>query len=158
MHDVVQDEVSSYVSDVNDQQSSMELTPGVSQETPTVSEVDTCNVFTPDWEAEGTRYMYLLEDEADVAEIMDEASDRKDSPTPPYFEGKERFSQVSLNVPACLRWCNTSKSSNLIKQYSMKHKLSKEALSDLLKLIQLHCPKPNTVPCTVSSLRSNLQT
>jgi len=57
VHDVVQDEVSSYVSDVNVQQSSMELTPGVSQETPTVSaEVDTCNVFTPDWEAEGTRY------------------------------------------------------------------------------------------------------
>lgn len=54
MHDIVQDEVSSYVPDLNDQQSSMELTPGVSQETPTVSaEVDTSNVFTPDWE-EGT--------------------------------------------------------------------------------------------------------
>jgi len=36
--------------------------------------------------------MYLLEDEADVAEIMDEESDGEDLPTPPYFEGEERRS------------------------------------------------------------------
>lgn len=154
VHDVVQGEVSNYVPDLNDQQSSMELTPGVSQETPTVSaEVNTCNVFTLDWEAEGTQYMYLLEeDEADVAEIMDDASDGEDSPTPPYFEGEERGSVKFPSVcqPVYDGSTLTSKSSNLlIKQYSMKHKLSKEALSDLLKLIQLHCPKPNTVPCTV---------
>ena len=89
--------------------------------------------------------MYLLEDEADVAEIMDHASDREDSPTPPYFEGEERG---SVKFPSVCQPVYDGAMLLLIKQYSMKHKLSKEALSDL-KLIQLHCPKPNTVPSTV---------
>lgn len=39
-------------------------------------------------------------------------------------------------------------SSVLILQYQMRHRLTKEALADLLQLIKLHCPSPNLCPAT----------
>ena len=50
-------------------------------------------------------------------------------PTPmPLYDGS------LLNVP---------QSNVLIYKFAMKHNLSIEGLSDILKLIQLHCPTPN---------------
>ena len=36
-----------------------------------------------------------------------------------------------------------SASSVLVLQFKMKHKLTQEALGDLLELLKLHCPSPN---------------
>ena len=43
--------------------------------------------------------------------------------------------------------CPLTKSASnlLILQYSMRHSLSQEAVGDLLKLLSIHCPTPNTV-------------
>ena len=42
----------------------------------------------------------------------------------------------------------TSASSVLLMKYAMKHKLSMEALTDVLHIIKLHCPSPNDIPST----------
>ena len=39
-------------------------------------------------------------------------------------------------------------SSILIMKYAMKHNITKDTLSDLLDLLRLHCPKPNSCPST----------
>ena len=40
-------------------------------------------------------------------------------------------------------------SSVLLMKFIMKHRITQEALSDLLKVLQLHCPTPNNFPSTV---------
>ncbi len=42
----------------------------------------------------------------------------------------------------------TSTSSLLISKYKLRLNLTGEALSDLLRLLKLHCPSPNTVPAS----------
>ena len=37
----------------------------------------------------------------------------------------------------------------LMMKYAMKHKLSWEAVADLLQIVKLHCPSPNNVPSTL---------
>ena len=37
----------------------------------------------------------------------------------------------------------------LLMKYAMKHNITKDALADLLELVRLHCPKPNTCPPTL---------
>ena len=36
-----------------------------------------------------------------------------------------------------------SSSAVLIMKYKLRHKLTEEAIADLLRLIKLHCPSPN---------------
>lgn len=43
----------------------------------------------------------------------------------------------------------TSASSVLLMKYAMKHKLSMEALTDLLQIVKLHCPSPNNIPSSL---------
>lgn len=44
-------------------------------------------------------------------------------------------------------------SSLLIKQYSVRHNLTQEALADLLRLLHLHCPSPNLLPASLYSFQ-----
>ena len=39
----------------------------------------------------------------------------------------------------------------------MKHRITQEALADLLKVLQLHCPSPNNIPSTVYHFKSSLK-
>jgi len=48
-----------------------------------------------------------------------------------------------------------SSSSLLIKQYSVRHNLTQEALADLLKLLRLHCPTPNSLPISLYSFQKH---
>ena len=43
----------------------------------------------------------------------------------------------------------TSASSVLIMKYAMKHKLTREAIADLLQIVKLHCPSPNNIPSSL---------
>ena len=43
----------------------------------------------------------------------------------------------------------TSASSVLIMKYAIKHKLSGEALADLLQILKLYCPSPNNTPSSL---------
>ena len=43
-------------------------------------------------------------------------------------------------------------SSVLLLQYKMRHRLTDEALEDLLQIIQMHCPSPNQCPTSVYKL------
>lgn len=43
----------------------------------------------------------------------------------------------------------TASSSILLMKFIMKHRITQEALTDLLKILQLHCPSPNSLPSTV---------
>ena len=43
----------------------------------------------------------------------------------------------------------TASSSVLLMKFIMKHRITQEALADLLKVLQLHCPSPNNIPSTV---------
>ena len=45
-------------------------------------------------------------------------------------------------------------SSILMLKYAMKHNITKDALADLLNLIKLHCPKPNTFPPRATERKS----
>jgi hypothetical protein len=67
------------------------------------------------------------ESEADLAELDTESCLAED--------------KVFFNCPI-----TNSASNLLILQYSMRHSLSQEAVADLLKLLSIHCPTPNTVP------------
>ena len=44
---------------------------------------------------------------------------------------------------------STAASNVLMMKYAVKHQLSWEALADLLQLVKLHCPFPNSVPSTL---------
>ena len=48
-------------------------------------------------------------------------------------------------------------SSVLIMKYTMKHNLTREALGDLLSLLKLHCPSPNTCPSTLYHFKKHFQ-
>ena len=48
-------------------------------------------------------------------------------------------------------------SSILIMKYAMKHNITKDALSDLLDLLRLHCPKPNSCPSTLYYLKKQFK-
>ena len=54
--------------------------------------------------------------------------------TEPLYEGS------SLTVPT---------SSVLIMKFALRHKLTQEALADLLRLVKLHCPSPNQCPSSL---------
>ena len=45
----------------------------------------------------------------------------------------------------------------LMLKYAMKHNITKDALADLLDLIKLHCPKPNTCPPTLYYFNKQFQ-
>ena len=44
---------------------------------------------------------------------------------------------------------STASSSVLLMKFIMKHRITQEALTDLLKVLKLHCPSPNNLPSTV---------
>ena len=46
-------------------------------------------------------------------------------------------------------------SSVLLMKYAMKHNLTREALKDLLHLIKLYCPSPNTCPNSLHHFKKN---
>ena len=48
-------------------------------------------------------------------------------------------------------------SSVLMMKYAMKHKLSWEALADLLQIVKLHCPSPNNVPSTLFHFKKHFK-
>ena len=43
----------------------------------------------------------------------------------------------------------TATSGVLLMKFIMKHRITQEALTDLLKVLQLHCPSPNNLPTTI---------
>ena len=51
----------------------------------------------------------------------------------------------------------TAASSVLMMKYAMKHKLSWEALADLLQIVKLHCPFPNNVPSTLFHFKKHFK-
>lgn len=51
----------------------------------------------------------------------------------------------------------TAASSVLMMKYVMKHKLSWEALADLLQIVKLHCPSPNNVPSTLFHFKKHFK-
>lgn len=63
------------------------------------------------------------------------------TPLSPIFEGS------TLTVQS---------SSILITQYKMRHGITEEALSDLLKLMKIHCPVPNNFPASTFLLKKQL--
>lgn len=51
-----------------------------------------------------------------------------------------------------------SASNLLIMKFKMRHNITKEALSDLLKLIKLHCPIPNLCPSSLYLFEKHFKT
>ena len=52
---------------------------------------------------------------------------------------------------------STAASNVLMMKYAVKHKLSWEALADLLQLVKLHCPFPNNVPSTLFHFKKHFK-
>ena len=62
--------------------------------------------------------------------------------------GDDSESETSDTVAKVFNGCplTPSASNLLILQYSARHNLTQEAVSDLLKLLSIHLPTPNTIP------------
>lgn len=74
---------------------------------------------------------------------LDEASQSESN-----TESPESPKKVFVDCPL-----TESASNLLVLQYSIRHSLSQEAVADLLKLLQIHCPTPNTVPSSLYLFR-----
>ena len=77
------------------------------------------------------------DDEGDDDELANEVTNN---------ESRSRVQHELLYKEALI---TTSASSVLIMKYAMKHKLSREALADLLQIVKLHCPSPNNIPSSL---------
>lgn len=95
---------------------------------------------------------YDEDDDADnTAQLPDEpASDPSDlsaSETETDAEGDvetELEERVFSNCPL-----KKSTSNLLLMQYSVRHNLTQEAVADLLSLLSIHCPSPNSIPSSL---------
>ena len=93
-------------------------------------------------------HMYYSDDtESDSNDINDTDTNADVHTSEPTVTNLELFEGSSLN---------TLTSNVLILKYSMKHKLTNDALADLLKLLKLHLPTPNHCAESVYCLRKSL--
>ncbi|XP_065900912.1 uncharacterized protein [Dysidea avara] len=93
-------------------------------------------------------HMYYSDDtESDNDDINDTDTNADVHISEPTVTNLELFEGSSLN---------TLTSNVLILKYSMKHKLTNDALADLLKLLKLHLPTPNHCAESVYCLRKSL--
>ena len=86
------------------------------------------------------------DDDDDDDNDDDDDDDDDDEPSNEVTENESRFQHELLYKEASI---TTSASRVLIMKYTMKHKLSREALADLLQILKLHCPFPNNVPSSL---------
>ena len=99
-----------------------------------------------------TTYPQSLETEILPAETLsdyhsdDEEPEHSSPTTPSVLSTEPLYEGSSLTVPT---------SSVLIMKYALRHKLTQEALADLLRLVKLHCPSPNQ--CLSSLYKFNKQ-
>ena len=71
----------------------------------------------------------------------------------PTLENTEQTNPVALlysNAPITTMCSNV-----ILMKFVMKHRITQEALSDLLKVLQLHLPSPNNAPFTLYHFRKN---
>ena len=85
----------------------------------------------------------------DLAELLPQELYTSDIPfTESDSSGDDSESETSDTVAKVFNGCplTPSASNLLILQYSARHNLTQEAVSDLLKLLSIHLPTPNTIP------------
>ena len=97
-----------------------------------------------------TELQAIFPDEPILTEYGDDAISDKEDPEEVYDltekendGNSEALSQTTEEALFAGCPLTTNSSNLLILQFKMRHNLTQEALADLLKLLQLHCPSPN---------------